>query len=289
VHTHGLTSLFDVGQLAMLRVAPPWVHTFHFGNYPYPERRYMLAERFFASLADQLVAVSDKQRQDLIRHHSLPPQRIVTIPNGVPANPHVGDVALRARVRAEFGIPKNAPLIGTVAVLSEQKGTTYLLQAAERIHRERPDVRFLIVGGGPLESHLRAEAAARGLSSVVIFSGARGDVPALLNAFDVFVMASLWEAMPLALLEAMAARLPIVVTDVGQNRAIVKDAACGVVVAPRDVAALATAIRELLVDRPKATQLAAAALRRMQQEFTTARMVERYEALYERLRERPRR
>jgi glycosyltransferase involved in cell wall biosynthesis len=281
IHTHGISSLVDVGQLALLRQVPRWIHTYHFGNYPYKDRRYMAAERLFSRVADQLIAVSDVQRQALIDLHRLDPARIMTIHNGVSVKRFASDERIRAAKKSELGIPSSAPVIGSVAVLTEQKGCTYLLQAAQQIHHRFPGVRFLIVGGGPLEQALRAEAIERGLENVVVFTGWRGDVAELLRVFDVFVMSSLWEAMPVALLEAMAARLPIIVTDVGQNAVIVEDGISGAVVRPRDVAAIAEAAMGLLANPTRAAALAAAACQRVEREFGTAKMVDCYQKLYE--------
>ena len=114
----------------------------------------------------------------------------------------------------------------------------------------------------------------------MIFTGWRQDNLELLTALDVFVMPSLWEAMPLALLEAMAARRAIVVTDVGDNRRVVDDGECGVVVPAGDPAALAAAIERLLGDSAGAAAMAARAQARFRSTFTVARMVQEYEALY---------
>ena len=83
VHSHALPAMIQVGPLAMLRQAPRWIHTFHFGNYPYPNSSYMTVERIFSGSVDQLVAVSEPQREIVIKHHRIRTDRIVTIPNGV--------------------------------------------------------------------------------------------------------------------------------------------------------------------------------------------------------------
>ncbi len=281
VHSHGLPALAELGQLSAFRLAPRWIHTYHFGNYPYTEKPFhMDVERLFSAAPDQLVAVSDRQRDDLIRFHGLDPARIMTIPNGVPPNPFVGDAVVRQRKRAELGIPQDAFVIGSVAVLTEQKGMPYLLQAAKAIGARTPRARVVIVGGGPLEQPLREQAAALGLGSAVSFTGWRSDTAELLCAFDVYVMASLWEAMPVALLEAMAARLPIVVTDVGQNRKIVEDDRSAIVIPPADPSAIASAVLSLVEQPSLAARLAAAAQQRVERQFSTAQMIERYEDVY---------
>jgi glycosyltransferase involved in cell wall biosynthesis len=281
VHTHGLPALAEVGPGALLGRRHRWIHTYHYGNYPYTERRHHMAlERWISALPDQLVAVSDRQRETIIRYHELDANRITTIHNGVQPNKAREDGCTRIKQRQALGIPPDALVIGSVSVLSEQKGLTYFLQAAEMIHQRMPDVRFLVVGGGPLEQSLRSEAADRGIGEVVHFTGWRKDVTDLLCAFDIWVMSSLWEAMPVALLEAMAARLPIVATDVGQNGSIVPDQVAGLIVPPRDPSAIASSVMELIEKPARAAELAQAAFCRVEKDFTTARMIERYEALY---------
>jgi glycosyltransferase involved in cell wall biosynthesis len=281
VHTHGTPSLLHVGPLAMLRTAPAWVHTYHFGNYPLPSKRLMAGERVFSRFATALVAVADVQRESIVQHHRL--DGIQTIVNGVHANPFLADPSVRAAKRAEIGVQPDEILVGGIAVLTRQKGVTFLLQAAPQILQAHPKVKILVAGGGPLVEPLRAEATALGIADRVIFTGWRQDNLALLTALDVFVMASLWEAMPLALLEAMAARRPIVVTDVGDNRRVVDDGRCAAIVPPGDPAALAATVNRLLADPAAADAMAARAQARFTSAFTVARMVQEYEALYTRI------
>ena len=227
VHSHGTPSLLHVAPLAALRLAPRWIHTFHYGNYAGARGRQIELEHRFCRLASNLVAVSEAQRRSIIDRYRLDPSDIVTITNGLRYTQGSCD---GANPRVALGLGSEDVVVGCTAVLSEQKGVTYLLQAARLLADRYQRVRFLIVGGGPLEASLRAEADALGLGDRVVFTGWRTDAPLLLPLFDVWVMSSLWEAMPMALLEAMAAARPIVVTEVGDNRAVVADGACGLVV-----------------------------------------------------------
>lgn len=282
IHSHGLPGLIDVGPMAWLRQTPPWIHTFHYGNYPYADKRYMLAERLLCGRADLLVAVAEAQRAKLIEHHRLAPGHIITLPNGVRDNAFLATPGAGERKRAELGLPPGVPVVGTIAVLTEQKGITHLLRALPGVLAAVPDAKLVVVGGGPLEQSLRAEAAALGLGASVVFTGWRNDVGELLLAFDVWVMSSLWEAMPLALIEAMAAARPIVATDVGDNALIVGHGEVATLVPPGDPAALADGLVALLRDPEAARRLGAQARDRYTARFTIARMVEGYERLYER-------
>jgi glycosyltransferase involved in cell wall biosynthesis len=283
IHTHGVPAMLHTGPLAALRLLPTWVHTFHFGNYAAGLTREMEMERRLCRRASHLLAVSETQRRTLLEHYALSPDAIGTIVNGVDPNPTALDPAHRAAMRAALGLAPDDVVVGTVAVLSEQKGITYLLQAAPRILGHDPRVRLLIVGGGPYEAALRAEADALGMGNRIVFTGWRADGAALLPALDVFVMASLWEAMPMVLLETMAAGRPIVVTDVGENRAIVEDGRCGRVIAKRDPGGIADAVCALLARPEEAAAMGRRARSRFEDRFTTAQMAGSHAELYERL------
>lgn len=283
VHTHGVPAMLHTGPLAALRLLPAWVHTFHFGNYAAGLTREMELERRLCRRASHLVAVSETQRRSLLEHYRLRPAQIGTIVNGVDSSPTALDPAHRSAMRASLGLAADDIVVGTVAVLSEQKGIPYLLQAAPRILAHAPRVRLLIVGGGPFETALREQAAALGVGDRILFTGWRADGAAVLPALDVFVMASLWEAMPMVLLETMAAGRAIVVTDVGENRGIVVDGLCGRVIPPRDPAGIADAVCGLLSQPAEAAAMGIRARARFEDCFTTARMARDHAALYERL------
>jgi glycosyltransferase involved in cell wall biosynthesis len=283
VHTHGTPSLLHAGPLRALGVLPPWVHTYHYGNYPLPSARQMRGERILSRLADQLVAVAEPQRDSLVRCHGLAPERLLTIHNGVSVNPFVDRPEVRARLRADLGIAADESLVGCAAVLTAQKGLDDLVDAFAAVATAHPRARLLVAGRGPLEGQLKAHAERAGLGRRAIFPGWRQDNQELMTALDVFVMSSWWEAMPLALLEAMAARRAIVVTDVGDNRRVVEDGRCAQVVPARNPAALAAAIETALRDSAAAAAMAAAAQRRFLDRFTTDRMVCDYMAVYDRV------
>ena len=283
VHSHGTTAVLHAGPLGFVGALPAWAHSFHFGNYDALNGRQVTAERLLCRSADQLVAVADRQRESVIRRHGLDSDRIMTILNGVLPNPFLEEADLTRRKRAELGIGADETVVGTVAVLSEQKGIPYLLEAAASVVEHHQKVRFLIVGGGRLEGQLRAAAESKGLGTRVVFTGWRQDAAELMTTFDVFVMSSLWEAMPMVLLEAMAARRPIVVTDVGDNREVVATGRAGIVVPPADAPALARGILEVLTKPGLAGQLADAAAHEHRRRFSVSAMLAAHAALYERL------
>lgn len=281
VHTHGTPAMLHAGPLAMAGWLPPWVHTFHHGNYPLTSRKQAMAERLFCPRATRLVAVAEEQRQRLIELYRLRPDRIVTVLNGVAENPFADDEAARAKTRAELGFSPDDIVVGCVAVLRAQKGLGVLLDAAAMLAQREPRLRVLLAGGGPVEDELRARVRTLGLESRVVITGWHHENQRMLCALDIFAMPSFWEAMPLALLEAMAARRPIVTTAVGDTGHIVDNGGCALVVPAGDAAALASAIARLVDDSALARDLACRAYRRCLERFTTASMLPIYQRLYE--------
>ena len=279
VHCHGTSALVHLGPLYAARRLPPLLCTFHQGNYPHIKRRYLYAERLFVRYASRLVAVAEYQRQTIIRTHRISPAAIQTVFNGVRANPFRGEPGLPSAVRAEFGFAADDIVVGCVAVLSEQKGIAYLLQAAEVLLEEQPQLRFLIVGGGPLQQALEAEAHARGLDRVH-FAGWRDDVQRILPALDLFVMPSLWEAFSIVLLEAMAAGCTSIVTDVGDNARVISNGRTGLLIPPRDPLAIVRAVRFCLGNPDAARSMGAQAHEYYQRHLTVAQMAANYQNLY---------
>jgi len=172
------------------------------------------------------------------------------------------------------------PAVAVVAArLVTQKGHGHLLEAARRL----PRVRFLCAGDGPLRSDLERRAREMGVADRVTFLGHRTDIPALLHGADLAVLPSLYEGLPLSLVEAMAAARPVVATDVGGSREVVIHGVTGLLVPPGDPEALAGAIGRVASDPALAARFGAEGRRRVEADFTAEAMVARVEALYARL------
>jgi glycosyltransferase involved in cell wall biosynthesis len=179
-----------------------------------------------------------------------------------------------------LGLRDDAAVVGTVANFLPGKGHEHLLHAASRVRRARPDVRFVLVGGGPLEAVVRRQVRELGLAETVVFAGYREDAPVLAGAFDIFVLPSIREGFSLALIEAMALGTPVVVTQSGGPAEIVEHGRHGCVVPVADAASLAEAILGLLEDGACRQRLSVAARRRAG-DFDIRRAVRRLEAVYE--------
>ena len=211
--------------------------------------------------------------------------RRVVIPNGIDVARvrTAAEAADRAAVHRELGIPTDSLVIGNVARLQPAKGHRYLLGAFARVVADRPVSRLVVVGWGEDEPALRRQAADLGISDRVLFLGKRPDVPRLLAAFDVFAFSSIHEGQGIALLEAMAAGVPIVATAADGIPEMVRHEETGLLVAPRDEAALAAAILRLARDAYLRTRLTAAATRVVESEYSVESAAARYGRLYDEL------
>jgi glycosyltransferase involved in cell wall biosynthesis/protein-tyrosine-phosphatase len=223
--------------------------------------------------ADRIVAVSGHAARALSRS-GYPRTRLTPIHNGVDLG-RVRATRASAVVRCALGIHDEGLLIGTAGRLTAVKGQQYLVDAARLILLQEPRARFVFVGSGPLRRELAAQAEARGVQGACLFFDPLTDRKAgvfdLMAAFDVFVLPSLSEGSPMALLEAMALGRPIVATAVGGVPEIVTGDETGLLVPPRDADALAGACLELARDRSRSATLGAAARRVVETRFSHER------------------
>lgn len=209
----------------------------------------------------------------------IPHDKLSVVRNGIRAPFAPSD---RTGVRQEFGLAPTTQLVLTVARMTEQKGHSYLLDAIPSIVSQKPDVAFVWVGEGPQEAQLSDHMKRLGVDSDhLIFAGWRQDVPRLLGAADLFVLPSLFEGLPLVVLEAMARSVPVIATRVcGTTEAII-DGESGCLVPPRDSQALSEAILTALSDTQLSASWASNAKWRFQQEFSAQRMVSETEQIYQ--------
>jgi glycosyltransferase involved in cell wall biosynthesis len=238
-------------------------------------------------LNHRVLVLSDYVGRYMAEVGRVDPDRMTRVYYGLPpVSTATDEDALR--VRAELGIAPAAPLVATVGRLAEQKGLIYLLRAMAVLRQSVPEVRLLVVGDAQdgreeyKQTLLRARAEL-GLGEAVVFAGVREDVPAVMRAADLFVMASLWEGFGLVFLEAMAAGRPIVATNVSAIPEVVENGVTGLLVPPRDPDALSDAMRKLLLDGERSRQMGQAGLLRLKERFTEERMIEATEQLYARL------
>ncbi len=210
-----------------------------------------LKRRLVFHLADRVLVNAPEIRDVLATTGWIDADRIAVVVNGLDLawhRPRWEDDRAEAgrRLRAQLGIATDAPLLVNIGNLTPQKDQANLLRAAARLRATHPALRVLIVGEGSLRAQLEAQAASSGLATTVLMPGFLADVRPALAAADLFVLSSDNEGMAWVLMEAAAAGLPVVTTDVSGARACVDDGVTGAVVPPRDAAALAAAADRLL-------------------------------------------
>jgi glycosyltransferase involved in cell wall biosynthesis len=241
-------------------------------------------QKMFCRAADCILANAEGVRRWLVRE-GYPARKIQVIRNGiVSANPVAR--ADRGWLRQELGLASDARLIAVCSRLNPMKGLEYFLDAAAVVAPLQPDVRFLIVGGnghrtdGTYQGELQRYAASRGLENRVIFTGFRTDVARMLPEIDISVLPSLSEGLSNSLLEAMAAGVPVIATKVGGTPELVEDGATGLLVPPRDSAALGQAMT-LLLDHPEtARRIGEAGRGDVTSRFSIDKMVHDTQSLY---------
>jgi glycosyltransferase involved in cell wall biosynthesis len=231
---------------------------------------------------DRVISVSDEAGQYHLDISGAPSNQVITVYNGIDLSNFMGMDRERERinVRAEFGIPADANLLVTVAVLRPQKGIQFMIQALPAILASSPNTYYLIVGAGSHQNSLVGEVNKVGVSDRVIFTGMRKDVARLLMAGDVFVLPTLTEALPTVLAEAMAAKLPIIASRVGGIPEMVTDGQNGCLLEPEDLDGLATACIHLLANPEKRAAMGAAGWKIVNQKFNIERQVDQLKELY---------
>lgn len=231
-----------------------------------------------ARVVDGIVAVSDDTARAVVDELGVAADTVTVVVNGVDVDSP--PPTERAAVRASLGAGPDAHVLTMVGTCKQQKGHVHLLDAVAAIAGRLPTLTVWLVGDGPLRPAIEARITALGLDDRVRLLGTRDDVPALLAASDSFVLPSLWEGMSVALLEAMAARLPVIATAVSGTTEILTDGVDGWVVPPADPDALAAAIAEVVTDPAEATRRAAAARRRVEAAYSTRRTAEQLRSLF---------
>jgi glycosyltransferase involved in cell wall biosynthesis len=263
--------------VTILAVFPILINTDHCKQYPI-ELRWQVLEKGCSLVADSIVAVSEHTRDELIQYQRIAPAKLQVIRNGIdvtftrPDSPE--------DIRRELGLAPDDIVIGTAARLEPQKGLDLLIDSVPLLVKVLPKVRVVIVGGGSLEAELRQRADALGLGNRVIITGYRTDAVDVMRTFDCFVQTSIFEGMPMALLEAMALEKPIVASAVGGVPEVVEDGVTGTLLHDRSPEHLARAILDLLVDPAVGRRVGAAGRARYEQHFTARAMVSQYERLY---------
>jgi glycosyltransferase involved in cell wall biosynthesis len=237
-----------------------------------------------APLDQTTIAVSQAVRRSFVQGTILKPRNIEVIYGSIDADKFNGVGRPPEQVRASLGIPSGHMVVGNVAHLRSHKGYGYFLDAARRIREHCPDTTFIIVGREMKQGYqamLETRADELGIKESVIFTGFLDDPLPVVNLFDVFMMSSIYEGLPVSLLEAMAMGKPPVATAVGGVPEVIQDAVNGFLVEPRSPEALARKVIELLRDDRLRAAMSQRARATVEERFTIKAMVREIERVYQ--------
>lgn len=274
VHTHNIGPHLLGAVTSRLAGRSVVIHTKHGRNHP-DQWKLVLRNRIASAMTDRIVAVSKDAAEVALEVEKIPPSKVEVVWNGIDLNrfcyfeKETGSDALEAIHVARLDYPS--------------KDQRTLLRAVRLVVDEEPGFVLHLVGDGPDAEHLKELCSRLDLDRNVVFHGFRNDVASLLRKSRLFVLSSETEGLSLVLLEAMACGLPVVATDVGGNREVVKNGSTGLLVPPRSPAILADAMLRLLRNRHEAREMGAAGRLRVEKYFDIHHTVAKYESLYESL------
>ena len=284
IQSHGARSNFYAavaGRLARTRVILLTVHNSLY-DYPIPRIRrsiYLAFNRISCRLADKVLCVAESLAKDLTERSGVDRRKVTVIHNGVDLERFSPSRADGASVPQELSL-EGAAVVGIIGRLTEQKGHIYFLRALRRLRDFFPGIRALIVGDGPLREQLERQAHLIGVGEHCAFLGVRQDIPEIMAAINVVAVPSLSEGFPYVVLEAMAMARPVVASRVSGVPEIIEDGVNGMLIPPRDPAALAAAIGFLLNHPVEASRLGQQARALVQERFSVERMVKETQDLY---------
>ena len=288
VHTYNFGAL-DMAPVAKLAGVRRVIHAERGRDASDPNgesRKYRRMRRWLLPFIDRYVTVSADLQKWLVQDVCIPRARVTWIPNGIDVVPFDAARSTRSKPRLlNTFAPVGSVLIGTIGRLDPVKDQLGLIEAFYQLCQQLPEwqerLRLVIVGEGSQRKILEAEIASKSLDAQIQLLGNRTDVAALLGEFDIFVLSSIAEGMPGAILEAMASSLPVVATRVGGVGEMVIDGSTGTLVAPSNPAALARALRGYVQDDALRQQHGHAGRKRVEQHFSLHAMLAGYMSLYD--------
>jgi len=238
-----------------------------------------LINKLLSNINDKIVAVSESIKNDIIRYDRIKPSKIEVIKNGVDTlifKPEIKDYDFLN----SLGINNNEIVVGFVGRIVPAKGLEYLLEAFSYLKKERNNIKLLIVGDGAILRNLKNYSIELGISEYTIFTGERQDIQKILTCIDIFVMPSIAEGLPNALLEAMSSGKPIVTTKVGGIPEIIKDRFNGLIIPEKNSEMLAKAVKELITDKDLSEKLGKNARYFIIENYSIEAVTKKWEALY---------
>ncbi len=282
VHSHGYKADFYAffstlfSKAKTISTCHPWLEC----ETSHKAKLYTSFDKYLLKRFSKIVAISPEINEELTLS-GISQNKIRIIENGIDCS-RFGDFEY-GEIRRSLGISDGATIIGTIGRLSPEKGHLILLKAAKSLVKAGANINFIIVGDGESREQLENFCLDNELQQHIHFTGVRNDIPELLAVFDIFVLPSLTEGLPMALLEAMAAGKPVIASATGSIPTVIEDGKSGILVPAGNVSALENGLIKLLFDLPSAQQMGQHAGQRIRNRYSSARMADEYMTIYEQL------
>lgn len=281
IHTHNTGPLIDAFFARLLSFSfPRIVHTDHTREKWPDKRRYMFLEYFASYFVNHFIAVSEEAKEKIVQYEHINASKIKVLDNGIKVDDFVSSSNYKQAKRVELGIQQYSNVIGLSVVLRKQKGITYLLKALPEIINKIPDTVCVIGGDGPEKENLLEETRILGVEKNVIFIGPRKDIAEVLSIYDLYILPSEWEGLPLSLLEAMASKRCIIATSVGAIPKVLDNGRCGLLIPPKDPTAISKSVIALLNSNEKRKEYSDNAFKYVNDNFNLKNMIKKYENYY---------
>ncbi|MFQ5753883.1 MAG: glycosyltransferase family 4 protein [bacterium] len=281
VHTHS-TKPGIIGRLAAwaagIKCVVHTVQGFAFHEHSPKLQIFLVAvlERLAGLASQKVIFVNSKDREVASKLNLVPPHKIVTIYNGIDLRQFNGS-------NGKNGLKRNGATVAMIARLWKQKAPQDYIASIPYVIDQQPDAKFLVVGDGPLENELKQMSVRLGVSQNVVFLGWQQDITRLLHNIDVFVLPSLWEGLPVSILEAMAAAKPVIATNIKGNNELVVHGETGYLVEPNNPGQIGAHLLKMLNDSDLAKKMGRQGYLRVKTHFELAKTVKQTQALYQSL------
>ena len=282
MHTYGLKAHIIgriVGKCLGIPVNISSVHS----TDPWRKWYHVLLERLTSRLTDLYISNSEAGRIATHQRERIPLAKIVTIPNGILVDNYRADDAHAEIIGRRLGLTPQDRVLGIVANLRVMKGHKTIVDAFPYIQQKFPTIKCLCIGSDFLHGDTQRYVRERQLEQAILFPGFQQDIPTMLSLLEIFLLPSLWEGLPTALMEAMAMKKPVVASAVGGIPELVEHGKTGLLIPPNNPRALAEAVVQLLRDPERAQRMGRAGYEKIQREFSLHTMVARTEAMYDKL------
>lgn len=285
VHTHS-SKAGILGRLAArrqgVRVIIHTVHGWSFNDYQpaFLKNFYVWLERISAKFTDKLIVVSNHDRQNGLKNRIGSKDKYICISYGTDDNEFREQ---DKSIREEFGLSDKDLLVGTVSCLKPQKSPQDFIKLAFLVNKVLADTKFILVGDGILRKKIEKLVDRLNLNNNVILAGWRRDIPRVLSSIDVFVLTSLWEGLPVSVLEAIKASRPVVATNTGGIAEVIEDGKTGFLIQPKDMFAMRDKLALVLRDKDLRIELAQAAKANLGPNFSFEHMAADTQGIYENL------